>query len=61
MKVGDLIKFRNHRSGPLGIILAIRDPGQVFENRVADIAWCCEYTSRGHYRLAILEVINESR
>ena len=62
MKVGDLVKFRDHTidSSPLGIVicdppLSVK-PGSTFK-----IEWCCKYTPTGYYQASILEKINESR
>ena len=63
MKPGDLVKFRSRTAelGPLGIVLAVEPANKVFENRSADIEWSCEYTPRGNYRFALLEVVSEAR
>ncbi len=68
MKVGDLVKFRDHTidSGPLGIILDLKDlpraphPSQP-ETSCAYIEWACKYTAAGNYQLLLLEVVNEGR
>lgn len=64
MKVGDLVKFRDHtiNSGPIGIVLDLIElskaphPSQP-ETRAAYIEWACKYTATGNYQLCILEVI----
>jgi hypothetical protein len=63
VKVGDLVKFRSSTgmTGPLGMVIAVGSTDEVFENRSADIEWSSEYTPRGNYRFALLEVVSESR
>jgi hypothetical protein len=60
VKVGDLVKFKGG-SGRLGLILAVRPRSEHFDRRCAEIEWACEYTSRGHYALSLLEVASENR
>ena len=66
MKVGDLVKFRNHISSPHGVVVRMVElpvsphPSQP-ETGAADIEWACKHTARGNYQLCILEVVNESR
>ena len=66
MKVGDLVRFRNHMSSPHGILVkmvelpAAPHPSQP-ETGAAYIEWACRYTAAGNYQLCILEVISESR
>ncbi len=68
MKIGDLVKFKSHtpKSGPLGIIVYFKTlptsphPSQP-SREVAYIEWACKYTAAGHYQLAILEAVDESR
>ena len=64
MKVGDLIKFKDHtiNSGPLGIVLDLIElskpphPSQP-EQQAAYIKWACKYTAAGNYQLYLLEVV----
>ena len=64
MKIGDLVKFRDHtiKSGPIGIVVKMVElsapphPSQP-ETRAAYIEWACRYTAAGNYQLSILEVI----
>ena len=64
-KVGDLVKFRNHISGPRGIVIKMIElpsaphPSQP-ETSAAYIEWACKYTAAGNYQLCILEVVSES-
>ena len=60
MKVGDLVRFKNS-SGRLGIGLTVLPRSEHFDRRCAEIEWACEYTSRGHYALSLLEVASENR
>lgn len=68
MKVGDLVKFKNHglSSSPLGIVISLgileKAPHMSQPDRnVAYIEWACPYTQTGNYQYCILEVIDESR
>jgi hypothetical protein len=67
MKVGDLVKFRSHTvggtvlSGAIGVVIDVGSTDKVFENRTADVLWAREYTPRGNYRFALLEVVSASR
>ena len=62
MKVGDLVKFRNHGLSPHGIVLKMIElsesphPSQP-ETGAAYIEWACKYTAAGNYQLCILEVV----
>ena len=66
MKVGDLVRFREHSKSPHGIVLDVFElpnaphPSQP-ETSAAYIQWACKYTAVGNYQLCILEVVNESR
>ena len=66
MKVGDLIKFRDHNKSPQGVVLRLETlengphPSQP-QRDVAYVQWACPYTMNGHYQLCLLEVISESR
>ena len=66
MKVGDLVKFENHTSGPVGVIVGFKTldhdphPSQP-QRRTACIEWACPYTPRGHYQVFLLEVLSEAR
>jgi len=65
MKKGDLVRFKNHRLGPHGIVLKMVElsesphPSQP-ETSAAYIEWACKYTAAGNYQLCILEVVSES-
>ena len=68
MKIGDLVKFRDHtvKTGPVGVILSLetlsKPPHPCQPQRdVALIEWADPYTPRGNYQVFLLEVISESR
>lgn len=67
MKVGDLVKFKDHtiQSGPVGLVRGINtldeDPHPCQPGReLAYIEWACPYTPKGNYQMFLLEVINEN-
>lgn len=66
MKVGDLVKFKNHGLGasPVGIVTSIsvleEAPHMSQPDRnVAYIEWADPHTRPGNYQYCILEVIDE--
>ena len=64
-KVGDLVKFVGHRTGPHGDVLSLntvpREPHPSQPRRdVAYIEWACKYTAPGNYQLSFLEVVNDA-
>jgi hypothetical protein len=66
VKVGNLIKFRNHSKSHLGIVLRLETldegphPSQP-HREVAYIEWADLYTPPGNYQTYLLEIVSESR